>query len=102
MSGIELLKWVRKQPALHRLTVALVSSSDSPSDMERGYEFGTDRYLVKYPVEDVLRQVVEEAMARFFRRIAVGITTSGVNRARDVVPDRRLTLQNFRDDLPVH
>ncbi len=60
-SGFEVLTWLRQQPGLRRLPVALLGASDRPTDIRRGYEAGANAYHVK---PDALDELV--AMARTF------------------------------------
>ena len=46
-SGFEVLEWVKRQPALRRIPVVIVSSSDRPGDINRAYELGANAYMVK-------------------------------------------------------
>jgi DNA-binding response OmpR family regulator len=45
--GLEVLRWVRAQPALVHVPVLSMSSSDQDADVEGAYRFGVDAYLVK-------------------------------------------------------
>lgn len=50
-SGFEVLEWVKdSSKPLRRIPVVIVSSSDSPADINRAYELGANAYMVK-PVE---------------------------------------------------
>jgi CheY-like chemotaxis protein len=49
-SGFEVLQWLRGQPGLRRLPVAVLTSSAQAADVDRAYELGANSYLVK-PVE---------------------------------------------------
>ncbi|MGH7968320.1 MAG: response regulator [Limisphaerales bacterium] len=47
-SGFEVLEWVkRSERPLRRIPIVIVSSSDSPSDINRAYELGANAYMVK-------------------------------------------------------
>lgn len=46
-SGLEVLKWIRTQPATCALPVVVLSSSDQDSDIHRAYTEGVNGYLVK-------------------------------------------------------
>ena len=48
-SGLEVLHWVRAQPALVSLPAILFSSSDRREDVERAYVLGANAYLLKPP-----------------------------------------------------
>ncbi len=47
LSGLELLKWLRGEPALRRLPVILISGLDQPQDVVRGLELGASDYVTK-------------------------------------------------------
>ncbi len=47
MSGWDVLKRVRECARLRPLPVVVVSSSDRPEDVRRGYELGANSYVVK-------------------------------------------------------
>jgi CheY-like chemotaxis protein len=49
-SGFEVLEWLRRQPRLKRLPVAVLTSSRHTTDIDRAYDLGANSYLVK-PVE---------------------------------------------------
>lgn len=57
-SGLEVLQWVRGQPALRALVVVVLTSSRENTDLRRAYAAGANSYLVK-PVDfdDLLRMV---------------------------------------------
>jgi len=57
-SGFEVLEWLRQQPGLKRLPVAVLTSSAETPDVNRAYDLGANSYLVK-PVrfEGLLRMV---------------------------------------------
>jgi DNA-binding response OmpR family regulator len=46
-SGIEVLSWIRSNPALKNLSVTIMSSSGEPSDLARLRDLGIDDYIVK-------------------------------------------------------
>ncbi len=47
MSGFEVIEWVRHQPELHRLPIAVFTSSNQDPDIARAYDLGANSYLVK-------------------------------------------------------
>jgi CheY-like chemotaxis protein len=59
--GLEVLKWMRTQPAWTQLPVIVYSSSDQDSDIESAYRLGANAYLVKtsQPLErlEIIRRV---------------------------------------------
>ena len=61
LDGIELVKRIRADRALHGLPVVIVSYKDRPEDRIRGMEAGADYYLTKGSFEDEkLVQAVRE------------------------------------------
>lgn len=47
MSGLEVLKWLRGQPAFRTMVVIVFSSSCNPEDVERSYGLGANGFVVK-------------------------------------------------------
>lgn len=47
--GMQVLEWIRKQPALKSLIVIILSSSIHEGDIKRAYEIGANAFLVKHP-----------------------------------------------------
>jgi CheY-like chemotaxis protein len=48
-NGLEVLHWVRTQPAVSSLPAILFSSSDRREDIERAYALGANAYMIKPP-----------------------------------------------------
>lgn len=63
-SGIELLEWMRGQPELQHLPVAILTSSKEPLDVKRAYELGARTYCIK-PVENARLQALVQALHPF-------------------------------------
>lgn len=61
MDGVELVQWVRAQPALARTLIVVVSSSENPRDHERCLAAGAARFLSKYPTPAALHEVIEQS-----------------------------------------
>lgn len=57
-SGLEVLDWLRRQPALKRLPVVVLTSSKEPGDVNRAYDLGANSYLVKPLGFDALLDLV--------------------------------------------
>jgi CheY-like chemotaxis protein len=58
-SGHEVLEWIRAQPGLRRVPIAMLTSSKETSDINRAYDLGANSYLMK-PVDfDALLQLVQ-------------------------------------------
>ncbi|MFY9234002.1 MAG: response regulator [Fimbriimonadaceae bacterium] len=47
LDGFEVLKWIRKQPAMAELAVIMLSVRDKDADVLEGYQQGADMYLTK-------------------------------------------------------
>lgn len=45
--GLEILEWMRAQPALKGVVVIALTSSDHHTDIRRAYELGINSYVVK-------------------------------------------------------
>ena len=58
MGGLDVLKWIRTQPAIHLLPVIILSSSNRPEDLRTAYARGANSYLVKSPTTDGLVKMV--------------------------------------------
>jgi CheY-like chemotaxis protein len=61
-NGFEMLEWIRKEPALKRLCVYILSSSSRPEDVERAYDLGANAYLVKPGNLDGMVRMAESLM----------------------------------------
>jgi CheY-like chemotaxis protein len=57
-SGLEVLEWLRQQPALSRLPVIALTSSREREDIARAYQLGVNSYLVKPVSFDQLKEMV--------------------------------------------
>jgi CheY-like chemotaxis protein len=49
-NGFEVLEWIREQPGLRRLRIVVLTTSDSPQDIDKAYELGANAFMVK-PLE---------------------------------------------------
>jgi len=63
VNGFEVLEWLRKQPSLSRLSVAVLTSSDHDPDALRAFELGADSYLIKPPDGGALLELVQRLHA---------------------------------------
>jgi CheY-like chemotaxis protein len=50
MGGFEVLTWIRQQPGLKALRVAMLTSSDMPSEIKMAHDLGANIFITK-PVE---------------------------------------------------
>ncbi len=71
INGLELVSFVRSNERYRSVAVVIVSTEGSDRDRERGLELGADAYLVKPFEPEMLRQVVNDLLART-RRDAQG------------------------------
>jgi CheY-like chemotaxis protein len=56
-SGLEILKWIREQPALETLLVIVLTSSNAERDIHDAYRLGANSYLVKPSNPDELLEM---------------------------------------------
>jgi CheY-like chemotaxis protein len=62
VSGLDILRQMRRDPALARIPVIVVSAMDMPADIRNGMEAGASTYLTK-PVGFLeLKEAVEHAL----------------------------------------
>src|SRR5437868_5957497 len=47
VNGFAVLEWLKQQPVLKRLIVAVLTSSTAPMDINRAYDLGANSYLAK-------------------------------------------------------
>jgi CheY-like chemotaxis protein len=64
-SGLEILEWIRKNPALKALPVIVLTTSQHSADLERAQELGANSYLVKRvdigQLRDIIRRIGDYA-----------------------------------------
>ena len=58
-SGLEVLEWLKQQPAIKRLPVVVLTSSKENADINRAYDLGANSYLVKPLDFDPLLELVK-------------------------------------------
>ncbi|MBI4664327.1 MAG: response regulator [Verrucomicrobia bacterium] len=63
--GLEILKWIREQPALNTLIVAVMTSSQNVLDIGQAYDLGANAYSVKPTGADKLVEMVRSLRQRF-------------------------------------
>jgi CheY-like chemotaxis protein len=49
VDGFDAMRWIRDDPVVNLLRIAIVSSSSLPRDQEKAAELGAISYLEKYP-----------------------------------------------------
>ena len=62
VSGLEVLRFLRREPTLHDLPVIIVSAKCLPADIERGMQFGASIYLTKPVAFLEFKRAVEKAL----------------------------------------
>ncbi len=62
VSGLELLRYMRREPDLQRIPVIVVSAKSMPADVKTGLEAGASVYLTKPVGFTDLRGAVEQVM----------------------------------------
>jgi DNA-binding response OmpR family regulator len=64
ISGLEVLRYMRREPDLHAIPVIVVSAKSMPGDIKTGLEAGASMYLTK-PVGFLdLKQAVEQVLRK--------------------------------------
>jgi len=63
IDGFQVLEWLRPQPQLDSLPVAIMTASDHDPDIVRAYELGADSYLIKPPDAEALLALVQRLQA---------------------------------------
>ena len=59
MTGLELVRAIKSDPRLHRIPVAIITSSDVPNDRELAFAAGVCAFLAKpYGVEALMRALI--------------------------------------------
>jgi DNA-binding response OmpR family regulator len=64
ISGLEVLRYIRREPTLSRIPVVVVSAKSMPGDIKTGLEAGASMYLTK-PVGFLdLKEAVEKVLGK--------------------------------------
>jgi len=63
MDGFQVLDWLRADPLLRQLPVAIMTSSDHDPHISRAYELGADSYLIKPPDATAMLNLVQRLHA---------------------------------------
>lgn len=66
-SGFEVLGWIKAHPALRRVPVVILTSSNETVDLQRAYDLGANSYLVKPARPETLLAMVERIDAYWLR-----------------------------------
>lgn len=71
LNGMEVLRWIRKQPFLSGVRVVMLSASDADADIQRAMRFGADGFLIKYPNPACFASLMRQAVAIMTERQAM-------------------------------
>lgn len=63
LDGFEVLKWLRSQPFRDRVSVAVLTSTQTEPDIQRARDLGADSYLVKPPNAEEFVHLVQRLKA---------------------------------------
>ena len=58
-NGLDLLKWLRRQPQINRIPVIVLTASEQPEDIKQAYALGANSYMVKPTGLNMLIRMVE-------------------------------------------
>jgi CheY-like chemotaxis protein len=75
--GFEVLRWLRAEPAIKRLLVVVLTSSNLQEDVDKAYELGANSYLVKPVAFDEMVNLIQR-FEIYWTEINRTPTTSGV------------------------
>lgn len=62
ISGLEVLRYIRREPELSSIPVIILSAKSMPSDIKTGIEAGASMYLTKPVGFQDLKQAVEQVL----------------------------------------
>jgi CheY-like chemotaxis protein len=62
ISGLEVLRFMRRDPRLAKIPVVIVSAKGMPSDIRNGLDAGASRYLTKPVSFPDLKEAVESSI----------------------------------------
>jgi CheY-like chemotaxis protein len=60
MSGMDVLKWIRAEPAIKKTKVLIFTSSEKPEDYKNANSIGADGYLLKPTKFEDLKKLVKD------------------------------------------
>ncbi|MGA9176355.1 MAG: response regulator [Desulfobacterales bacterium] len=64
INGIELCRTIKNTTATQGIPVVMVSTFDSDSDVDKGFEAGASAYLSKYEIQSHLLETVENVLSK--------------------------------------
>ncbi len=62
VGGFDVLRWIRRERALRRVKVIMLSTSDDREDTVRARRLGADAYLIKFPSPAIMAGALREAI----------------------------------------
>lgn len=71
MSGIDLLRWIKKQPELEHIPVIMQTVMDSPQHIKAGIDAGAFYHLIKPTNQAVLLSIVRAAVSDYKQKQAL-------------------------------
>lgn len=78
--GMEVLKWIREQPALDTMVVIMLTSSQQRSDIQKACELGANSYLVK-PSNPAGLEPIVDLVKRYWLQLNQPTATPAVTTA---------------------
>ena len=79
MDGFGVLKWIRQQPGLKALRVAMLTSSDMPSEIKMAHDLGANVFLTK-PVDlDRLVDIMKTLSEHWLKQAQTPAVSRGLN-----------------------
>lgn len=64
ISGIEVLRYIRREPRLQNIPVIILSAKNLPSDIKMGLDAGATLYLTKPVGYQELKSAIEKVLSR--------------------------------------
>jgi len=75
--GLEVLQWMRQQPGIKNIPVAIFTSSENGGDIQRAYELCVNSYLVK-PVDFEALQGLVRDLGKYWIKLNRGPEIQGL------------------------
>lgn len=76
-SGLEVLAWLRGQPEIKCIPIAILTSSENSRDIKRAYELGVNSYLIK-PVDFEALQALVRDLGKYWIKLNIGPEVQGL------------------------
>lgn len=58
VNGLELISWIRKQPALREIPIAILTVSEQEDDRQTARKLGVDTFWTKFPAPSVIESFI--------------------------------------------